>query len=110
MVDFIDAVDMLHLGVDNARFVFKKWRKIPAGNITILVDGGGEDRAPVFLKPAGIVGAAAKEGNAKRSPADNHDTGCFSRIFRFNLIFVDFKVSSTAVLPNFSFNRFRNRG
>lgn len=63
---------MLDTRVRNARFVFKKRRQVSAGDITILVDRGGEHGTAVLFKPHRIIGPAPEEGDAKWCAADDH--------------------------------------
>ena len=131
MVNFIDGFDVFHFRINDARTVLKKRRKIPARDITIFIDGGGQNRPMMLFVPAGIICPPAEKGNSKRCAANDHrssfmflvrmpvwlkDFGyhdridCLSRIFLFNLICVDFKVSSTAICPNFVLNNSKNLG
>src|SRR5215472_12073049 len=81
MLDRVVLVHVLNFGVGNAAVIFKKWRKVPAGNVTALVDGGGKDGAAVFTVPNRVVGAATKKRNAKRGTGDDHTLGSpFHRI------------------------------
>jgi hypothetical protein len=52
--------------------ILEKRRQPTARNKTGFVDGGREDRASVFPVPHGIVGAPAKERNAKWSACNYH--------------------------------------
>ena len=61
MVDVINALDMFHLGIRDPRTMLKKRREIPRGNITIFVDGRGQDRAGMRVEPGRIIGPSAKE-------------------------------------------------
>src|SRR3989338_5820393 len=102
---------MLNDRINDARFMLKKRRKITAGNITVLVDCGGEDGPSIFFKPFRVICPAPKKGNAKRRAADYHAvTSAFSKILRLSLILVDLSVSSQAFCPNFSFNNCKNAG
>ena len=51
-------------------------RKIPAGDVVIIANTGGEDTPPMLLIPAGVIGTPAKEGDAVRCFGDNHVTYC----------------------------------
>src|SRR5579862_2647244 len=52
--------------------MLKERREIPAGQVTIFVDGCREHFAAMLPRPGGIVRAATKERNPIRCPGDNH--------------------------------------
>ena len=64
--------------------MFKEGWQIAAADVAILIDGGGQDFAPVIQVPRGVVGAPAEKGNAKRRSADQHGCGnslCIQSLF-----------------------------
>ena len=77
MADLVDGLARLDLAVDDADAVLEERRQIAAGEVAILVDGGGQDGAAVLPIPARVVGAAAEEGDAEGGSADDHSlTSC----------------------------------
>ena len=52
--------------------MFKKRRKITAREIAIFIDGRTQHRTTVVAVPCRVIGAATKERNTKRRPADDH--------------------------------------
>ena len=73
MVDLINRLaHMFHLGINDARFVFKKRRQITAADITIFINGGGQDSPVVVLKPAIVISASAEKRHTKRSAGNDH--------------------------------------
>jgi len=72
VLDVVDRRDSFCLGVHDPMLVVEKVRKLPTGQVTIVIDRGRKDGAAVVFEPLGKVGAPSKEGDPKRSPRDNH--------------------------------------
>src|ERR1700688_126839 len=72
MLDLIDAVRRVDLGIDDARLILEERRQPPYRDVAILVDGGADNRATVLAEPRWIIGATAEQRNAKRGAADYH--------------------------------------
>jgi hypothetical protein len=70
--DFIDLLARLDPRIRNAQAVLEKRRQIAARQVTVLVDGGGQDATTMLAVPTGVVRAAAKKGDAERSSANYH--------------------------------------
>ena len=62
----------LGFGVNDPIPVGKEGRKIPKGNVAVLVDPAGEDGSAVFSEPAGVVRAPAEKGDAEGGAGDDH--------------------------------------
>ena len=61
MLNFLDARDVLNLGIDDAMLVLKERRQSAAGNIAIFVERGRQYGAAVLAEPPGIVGSTSEE-------------------------------------------------
>ena len=72
MADFIDFLYQFGQGVNNPVFMLEERRQVPAGDITILINSGTQNRTAVSPVPDGIVGAAAEKRNPKGSPDNQH--------------------------------------
>jgi hypothetical protein len=72
MRNFIDALAILDLRVNDPNPMLEERRQMTAGEITVFVDGGGQHRAAMFPIPRWIIGAAAEERDTKGSSANNH--------------------------------------
>src|SRR5258707_1002152 len=73
MFDFRRPIHKLDFRPHDAARVLEEWRHEPAGDVTIVIDGRGQDRAAVLPKPDRVIGPTAEKRNAIRSTADNHD-------------------------------------
>ena len=72
MTNFIDFPDQFRLRIDNPVLMLKEGWQTPAGNIAVLINSGGQNSAAIFPVPDRVVRTTAKEGDTKRSPANNH--------------------------------------
>jgi hypothetical protein len=72
VLDFLNAPHRFYFGIHHLRRVLKEGREIPAGQVAILVDCGGQNAPAVLTIPYGIVGTASEEGNAERGSANDH--------------------------------------
>jgi hypothetical protein len=72
VLNLVDSVDHLDLGVNQTMLVFEEWRKITATDPTIFVDCGHKRRAPVLPVPGGVVATAAKKRNSEWGLTDDH--------------------------------------
>src|SRR5262245_13643928 len=72
MSKLIDGGACLDLAINQANAVLEERGQVTAGEIAVLVDAGRQHSAAMAPVPRRVVGAAAKEGNAKRRPADDH--------------------------------------
>lgn len=72
MLDFVDGLDVLYLRIDDAMFVFEKWREETAAYVAIFVDRCCQYHPTVIPIPRRIVGATAEERDSKWGARDNH--------------------------------------
>ena len=52
--------------------VLKKRWQVTAANITIFVDGSGQNTAAILMVPLWVIGSTTKKGNSKWSFANDH--------------------------------------
>ena len=52
--------------------VLKKGRQVTAANITIFIDGSGQNTATILMVPLWVIGSTTKKGNSKWSFANDH--------------------------------------
>src|SRR5436309_1137685 len=72
MGEIINRVAHLDFGVHDPVAMLEERRQIPAGQVTILIDGRGQHRAAVSPVPLGVIGPAAEKRNPKWGSTDNH--------------------------------------
>src|SRR6185437_2584716 len=72
VIDFAGRIDGFNLRINKPVPVLKKGRQLPASDVAIFVDRGGEHRATMFASPSGVICSADAEGNPKWCLADNH--------------------------------------
>ena len=53
-------------------FVLKKGWQVTAANITIFIDGSGQNTAAILMVPLWVIGSTTKKGNSKWSFANDH--------------------------------------
>src|SRR2546423_837801 len=72
MLDLLDGLRQLTVGVANAKTMIEKGRQIPTSHIAILVDRGADDRAAMLTVVHRIIRAAPEKRNAKRRTRNDH--------------------------------------
>jgi hypothetical protein len=72
MAYIVDVLAILDLGINDPEAMLKKRRKITAGQITIFINRGSQNLAPMGAIPSGIVSPASEKRNPKRRPTDDH--------------------------------------
>ena len=75
--DLVNRRARLDLAIDDAQAMLEEGRQETTTQVAILVDGGCEDGPAVRPIPAGVIGAAAKEGEAEGGSADDHSLDPF---------------------------------
>ena len=70
--DFIKSRAGLGLGIHDTELVFKKRRKITAGNIAVFVDRHHQAEPPCTRYQAGVVGPTASKRDAKWRASHSH--------------------------------------
>lgn len=73
MLDILDASGEFHLSIRDANGIIEQMtEKWAGGGVGILVDGGGENRAPFLQEIFRIIRSPAEETDAHRGPRDDH--------------------------------------
>jgi hypothetical protein len=72
MLNFVTELDILDLGIHHPEAMLKERRQIPAADVTVFIDGSGQNTAAVFQIPGRIIRAPSEKRDPKRRPADDH--------------------------------------
>ena len=72
VLNLVVPADILDFGIGNTAVILKKRRQPAAGDVAVLVDRGGQYRAPVLAVPNGVVSTPAKKRNPEWSAGRNH--------------------------------------
>ncbi len=65
----------------------EKRGQVTTGDITVLIDGRGKNRASVLTVPNGVIRAASEKRNPKRRPTDNQANSFVMGSLRIGLIY-----------------------
>jgi hypothetical protein len=72
VADIANLTARFDLPIDETDPMLEERGQMPTAEVAVFVDGGGEDRAAVGTIPPRVVGASSKEGDPKRSSANDH--------------------------------------
>ena len=61
VLDFGGLADIFYMRIDDPVLVLEKRRQVPAGDIAVLVDGGGQHHSTMFEIPGRVIGAAPEK-------------------------------------------------
>ena len=72
MLDLVDRAAGFVARIDDAEPVFEERRQSAAGDVAVLIDRRGKDRAAVLAVPRRVVGPAAEERDPEGGAGDDH--------------------------------------